>query len=118
MQKIYSRVSLMRNAFTPTQSTLTATLTELCASMRDIDVASLSRDQISLLTEVGNLALANAQEACLLEASEEALIKNLEEQDEAWESDALDHSCEGGEDRYLDSYWESLTDIGDCCGDC
>ena len=107
----------MRNASTPTQSTLNETLIARCASMRDMDVASLTREQISLLTEVGNLALANAQEACLLEASEEALIKNLEEQDEAWESDALDHSC-GGEDRYLDSYWESLTDIGDCCGDC
>jgi hypothetical protein len=101
----------MGNAFTSTN--LTSTLIFARACVRDINPASLTDEQIGLLHEIANFACANAQEARLLEGSDHALIQSFEE-DEPWvaESDALDHSI-GHEDRFVDSYWESLTDIGE-----
>ena len=110
----------MHNA-SQTESTLTATINAALFCVNNINPASLSLEQISFLEQVANLALAHVQEAREQIAADEAAFTRMEEDaddESAWESDALDHSCEGGEDRHLDGYWESLTDIGDCCGDC
>ena len=108
----------MHNASQP-ESTLTATLNAALFSVNNINPASLTLEQIALLEEVANIALTHAQEAHHIQASEDVVIErmeqDLEDEDLAWESDAMDH---GAEDRHLDGYWESLTDIGDCCGDC
>jgi hypothetical protein len=108
----------MHNASQP-QSTLTATINAALFSVNNINAASLTIEQIALLEQVANLALSHAQEAREQIAADEAAFTRMEEDadDEcAWESDALDHSCEGGEDRHLDGYWESLTDVGDMGG--
>lgn len=72
---------------------------------------------IALLEAIGHMAFGMAQEARLQNASDEAVVdkmeQDLEDEDLAWESDAMDH---GAEDRHIDGYWESLTDIGDMGG--
>lgn len=109
----------MHNA-SQTESTLTATINAALFCVNNINPASLSLEQISFLEQVANIALSHAQEAREQIAADEAAFTRMEQESEdedlAWESDALDHSCEGGEDRHLDGYWESLTDSGDCCG--
>jgi hypothetical protein len=105
----------MHNASQP-ESNLTATLIFARALVRDLNVASLTEEQIGLLHEIANFACTNAQEARYVHNERDlAAIEQLEEQDETWESDAMDHSI-GGEDRHLDGYWESLTDVGDMGG--
>lgn len=101
----------MHNA--STQSNLTSTLIFARALVRDLNAASLTEEQIALLHEIANFACANAQEARYAQDEmDHAAIERFEDEDEAWESDAMDHSI-GAEDRHLDGYWESLTDVGD-----
>ena len=42
------------------------------------------------------------------------LAEKMEEAARAWEEDDASYANEGGEDRYLDAYWESRYDHGDC----
>lgn len=42
------------------------------------------------------------------------LAEKTEDAARAWEEDDASYANEGGEDRYLDAYWESRHDYGDC----
>jgi hypothetical protein len=101
----------MHNASTPT-STLTSTLITVRALVRDINPATLTDEQIALLYEVANFALSNAQEARLGEESQLDEIERFEEE----ESARFVCDPDTREDRFLDSHWESLTDVGDIGG--
>lgn len=82
-----------------------------------------TNDLIALILKDHYNADSLAQLATAIECLQEQMAdvatareKMLAEEDAAWEAEAAaDH--QGGEDRYLDSYWESLNEIGDMAND-
>lgn len=76
---------------------LTSTLITIRACVRDINCASLTEEQITLLHEIANFACANAQEARWVRDEREATLSQAIEYERAIEariaaeSDALDH---------------------------
>ena len=82
---------------TSSTARLTATLITVRACVRDINATILTEEQIALLHEIANFAIANAQEARFVRDEHEASLSQALEYERlvkakiALESDALDH---------------------------
>ena len=82
---------------TSSSALLTATLITVRACVRDINAAILTEEQIALLHEIANFAIANAQEARWVRDEHEASLSQVLEHERALqaklvaESDAADH---------------------------
>lgn len=95
----------MHNA---SQPAILSTSTQLITLAHEL-FNSVNADAATL-ENIANVLLGIAQEKREQTESDLAECERFEEQ----ESERF--ACEGHEDRFLDSYWESLTDVGDIGG--